>query len=893
MPSSHAASPQPIRVLLIDDTPADARLIEDLLPDFRMDTVARLADGLDYLARAQPDVILLELDLPDSQGIDTVRRVRASGPGVAVVVLAHAGSEDAGIQAIHHGAQDYLSREHLDRPTLQRAIRHGLARQQAHAALCESEERFRVMFERAAVGLAYLDVTGRFILVNQRLCDMLGYSPAELLQMSFADTIFADDLEEDRTSANRLLAGELQDATLETRSVRQDGSIMWASLTMTLIRNRTGAPQHFLVVMQNITDRKETEKAKLYLAAIVESSQDIIIGKTLDGTITSWNAAAERIYGWTADEIIGQSVFVLYPPGSDEEFRHIMGKIRQGEPISHVETKRVRKDGKQIDIALTISPIKDAAGQIIGASAIARDITALKWAQAAREESEQRLRQLTDNIHEVLWLRDVQTGQMLYVSAAFADVWGVPRDRLYEHPRSFVEFIHPEDRDRVLEALHQHYDGDFNEEYRIVRPDGDTRWIRARTLPIENDAGEVYRVAGIAEDITDYKQLVLAEQEQRALAEALRDIANALDSAVDMAEILDRLLTNLRHVVPHDAAEIMLIDGERAKIVRSRGYASRGLQEELEELDFVVAETPNLQVMRQTQRPLIIPDVEHMSEGQMLKITAALFWRSYAGVPIATRGEVIGFINLGSLIPYFFTPIHADRLQAFAEQAAIAIQNARLHEEARELAAHHERQRLARDLHDAVSQTLFAVTISTETLIRQAERDPASLGPKLAELHQLARGALAETRAVLLELRPESLADISLASLLEQLRAAVLARKRLHISLQLDDTEKLSPELKLVLYRIAQEALNNIVKHAQASQVSIRLVQDSAGSTFMISDDGVGFDPDSHPPASMGLNIMRERAESVGAAIDIRSSSGEGTQITVTWETPPERQTHE
>src|SRR5690606_39419352 len=100
-------------------------------------------------------------------------------------------------------------------------------------------------------------------------------------------------------------------------------------------------------------------------------------------------------------------------------------------------------------------------------------------------------------------------------------------------------------------------------------------------------------------------------------------------------------------------------------------------------------------------------------------VTPAVFWRSYAGVPIAAKGEVIGFINLGSLIPYFFTPIHADRLQAFAEQAAIAIQNARLHAETRELAAHHERQRLARDLHDAVSQTLFAVTISTETLMRQ------------------------------------------------------------------------------------------------------------------------------------------------------------------------------
>lgn len=883
MQSAHAASPKPISVLLIDNDPADIRRIEELIPDLRIDSVARLADGLNHLARSQPDVILLELDLPDSRGIDSIRQLRARVPGTAIIALSRSGSEDAGIQTIHHGAQDYLAKDYLDRDILWRTIRHALARQQSQAALYESEARFRIMFERAAVGLAYVDVDGYFTIVNQRLCEMLGYSPPELEHRHFADIIYADDLEEDRASADWLLTAEPQDSTLETRSVRKDGRIIWINLAITLVRTETGKPQRFLVVVQDITDRKEAEKAKLYLAAIVESSEDVIIGKRLDGTVTSWNAAAERIYGWTADEMIGQSVFVLFPPGADEEYRHIMGKIGRGESVSQFETKRVRKDGKLIDIALTISPIKDTYGHIIGASAIARDITALKWAQAAREESEQRLRQLTDNIDEVLWLRDVHTGQMLYVSAAFADIWGVARDRLYEQPYSFVENIHPEDRDRVLEALQQHAEGGFHEEYRIIRPDGDMRWIRAHTLPILNDAEEVYRVAGIAEDITAFKQLVLAEQEQRSLAEALRDIANALNSTVDMAEILDRLLTNLKHVVPHDAAEIMLIDGEQAQIVRSRGYASHGLKQEREPPDIVVSDAPALRYMRQAQKPMIIPDVDHIAEGQLLNVSPALYGRSYAGVPIATNDQVLGFINLGSLIPYFFTPIHVDRLQAFAEQAAIAIQNARLHEETKELAAHYERQRLARDLHDAVSQTLFAVTITTETLMRQAEKDPASIVPKLAELHQLARGALAETRAVLLELRPESLADISLESLLEQLRDAVLARKQLRISLELDYTETLAPELKLVLYRIAQEALNNIVKHAQASQVSIRLTQDSTGATFEIHDDGVGFDPDSRSPSSMGLNIMRERAEGVGATIHIRSASNAGTQIAVRW----------
>lgn len=881
MPSTYAVLNQSVTVLLIENNPADARLIQEMLPTLQIKVAARLADGLDYLAREQRDVILVNLYLPDSEGIDTVRRLRSAVPDVAIVVIARFEDETSGIEAIHSGAQDYLVKGQIDSRTLHRSIQYAFKRQQAQTALRQSEDHFRIMFEQSAIGMANVDLDGRFQLVNNKLCAILGYSRQELLGKSVVDFVFADD---DRDHVNDLLAGEQEQYTIEKRLVRKDGTVIWAGVVVTLIRTETGAPRSFLAIVQDITDRKEAEETKLYLAAIVENSEDGIISKTLDGTITSWNAAAERIYGWAADETIGQSIAMLFPPGSEKEYLHIMGKIRQGEPISRFENKRVRKDGKQLDIELTLSPIKNADGRVIGVSAIERNITTLKWAQMARQESEQRLRQLTDSVDEVLWLRDAQTGQMLYVSAAFATVWGITRDRLYEQPDAFVEYVHPEDRDRVLESLQQHTKGGFHEEYRIIRPDGRESWIRAHTLPIKNEAGEVYRVAGIAEDITEYKILALAEQEQRALAEALRDIANALNSTVDMAEILDRLLINLERVVPHDAAEIMLIDGKQARIVRSRGYASRGLQEELERLDFSVSETPNLRYMHETQKPLIIPDVEQVSEAYMLKVSPALFWRSYAGVPISTKGEVLGFINLGSLIPYFFTPIHADRLQAFAEQAAIAIHNARLHEETRELAAHHERQRLARDLHDAVSQTLFAATILTETLLRQWERDPTSIRKKLADLHQLTRGALAETRAVLLELRPESLIDISFESLLKQLSEAVQARKQLRILLQLEHTESLPPELKLVLYRITQETLNNIVKHAQATQVHIRLSREGTSFTYEISDNGVGFDTARLQPTSMGLGIMHERAESVGAAIDIRSAAGEGTKIVVKWD---------
>ncbi len=879
-----------LKVLLIEDNPADRRLIQEMLSEVhQLGTAVSLTDSLDYLTHEHPDVILLDLYLPDSDRINTVQLIGAKAPDVAIVVITRFENEDLGLKSIRDGAQDYLVKGQFDSRTLHRAIRYALQRKQSEIALRQNEEQFRLMFEQSAVGMAYVNLDGRFQVVNDPLCEMLGYSQDELLTKTFTDITHPDDVAEDWANATRLLADEQSSYSMEKRYISKDGSTIWANLTGTLVRKDSGEPRYFLAVVDDITTRKKAEKAQLYLAAIVESSEDGIISKRLDGTITSWNAGAERIYGWSADEAIGQSISILFPPDYEAEYHHLFSKIRQGEPLSRFETRRVCKDGKQIDVALTISPIKDTAGNLIGASTIERDITTLKWAQAARQESEARLRQLTDNIDEVLWLRDVQTGQMLHISAAFATLWGVACERMYKQPDLFVQYTHPEDRDRILQAIQEHGDGNFNEEFRIVRPDGQLRWIRAHTLPIYDENGEVYRVAGIAEDITDYKRLVLAEQEQRALAEALRDIANALNSTVDIDEILNRLLTNIERVVQYDAAEIMLIENDRANIHRSRGYASRGLQNELEALEFVVAETPNLHYMYHSKKPLIIPDVEHTNGTHFFRESPALFWRSYAGVPISAKNEVIGFINLGSMTPHFFTPIHADRLQAFAEQAAIAIQNARLHEHSRELAAQHERQRLARDLHDAVSQTLFAATITAEVLLREWEQNPTSIGPKLSQLHKLTRGALAETRAVLLELRPESLADIDFDTLLEQLIEAIQSRKRLEISAHLALAEDPAPELKLVLYRITQEALNNIVKHAQASQVTIKLFQDTTQLVLEISDDGVGFEIASVQPTSMGLSIMQERADNANATLEIKSVVNKGTQITVIFPITTER----
>jgi PAS domain S-box-containing protein len=211
--------------------------------------------------------------------------------------------------------------------------------------------------------------------------------------------------------------------------------------------------------------------------------------------------------------------------------------------------------------------------------------------------------------------------------------------------------------------------------------------------------------------------------------------------------------------------------------------------------------------------------------------------------------------------------------------------NELLREKAAQDAVTSERTRLARDLHDAVTQTLFSASLIAEVLPDLWEMKPEEGRKRLEELRQLTRGALAEMRTLLVELRPNALVDVPLPVLLKQLCDSFIGRARLPVQLNVDGQRTLSPEVQLAFYRITQEALNNIVKHAKATQVIVTLRLDDH-VRLSIVDNGVGFDPASVPADHLGTKIMRERAEAIGAKYSLYSEPGEGTQISVTWEDP-------
>jgi two-component system nitrate/nitrite sensor histidine kinase NarX len=240
---------------------------------------------------------------------------------------------------------------------------------------------------------------------------------------------------------------------------------------------------------------------------------------------------------------------------------------------------------------------------------------------------------------------------------------------------------------------------------------------------------------------------------------------------------------------------------------------------------------------------------------------------------------LIGYLFVESATSGFFTGGHADRLGAVADQAGSAISNARLAGRASALAAAEERQRLARDLHDAVNQALWTASLNAESLLRDVPVE-SDYRPRIERLRTLTRGALSEMRSLLLELRPAELAQVGLNELIEQLLAALESRRTLAITTDLADVD-LEPAAHLALYRIAQEALQNVAQHAEAEALWVELRRSGEHTELEIRDDGKGFDVHRVPAGHLGLTIMRERAEAIGATFMVDSVPGLGTTLAV------------
>ena len=272
------------------------------------------------------------------------------------------------------------------------------------------------------------------------------------------------------------------------------------------ILGAAGAVQGMNTVVQDITERKRGELDLARLGSIVSSSYDAIIGKTLEGTITSWNKGAERIYGYREEEVIGQSITLLIPEENMQEEHEILAALAEGRHVSLDETIRIKKDGSRIQVALTISPIKNSVGDIVGVSTIARDITASKLAEQAARENEARMRLIFQSTRVGTWDWDVSSGKVRW-SDNMEELHGRQPGSFCGTLASAFADVYPDDRAMLEKAVAQALEkgGEYQIEYRIVTRDDRLRWIEGKGQVQMSAAGKVEFMAGICMDITERK----------------------------------------------------------------------------------------------------------------------------------------------------------------------------------------------------------------------------------------------------------------------------------------------------------------------------------------------------------------------------------------------------
>jgi signal transduction histidine kinase/ligand-binding sensor domain-containing protein len=386
----------------------------------------------------------------------------------------------------------------------------------------------------------------------------------------------------------------------------------------------------------------------------------------------------------------------------------------------------------------------------------------------------------------------------------------------------------------------------------------------------------------LEKDVEERTQEINKRQRQ---IEALYHADEDLYRHLDLDQVLQALVDNAVQILEADKGALLCWDEQHENLViqASHNFSSFTIN-----YVRIPAGKGVVGQVAVSGEPAVVEDVA-VDPRVTLQITKREKIRSFIQVPIKIGGEIFGVFSADYMRPRSFSEDDKRLLLSLAQRAATAIQNAQSFRQASELAATQERNRLARELHDAVTQTLFSASLIAEALPALYERDPEKGRQRLAKLRQMSRGALAEMRALLLELRPTALVETSLGDLLRQLGEAAIGREGIPVDVGIEGQSPLPAEVHIALYRIAQEAMNNILKHARASQVKMvmRYLTDQSGMLeaieLSVEDDGRGFNTQELAPERLGLAIMRERAQSIGATLEIESQPGKGTQIFVRW----------
>lgn len=411
-------------------------------------------------------------------------------------------------------------------------------RVEARQKVIDAEARMRIAVEGTGTATWDLDLVTREIIYSKKLAGIFGHPEhVKLTHQEMRDQLLPDDRENivDPAFAEAMTTGIYK---YEARVVWPDQSIHWIRTQGKIIFDGQDKPVRMLGTMSDVSDRKEAEKASLLLASIVQSTDDAIISKTTDGIITSWNNAAERVFGYSAEEMIGKEISMLFPEGFEDEEPRILARLKQGQRVEHFETTRKHKSGRLIDVSLTISPIKDLSGNVIGASKIARDITDQKRIEKEIKDTQQQLEIVIEASDLGTWELNVLTSEMV-LSDRYLEITG---GNQLENPthEELKKLIHPEDlptRNRAFKKALE--TGTLSYETRLIWPDNTIHWIEARGKVFYDKDGKPLKLIGTIRDISEERtyQQTLSLSEQR-----FRNVANTVPAMIWMVDTNNKFI---------------------------------------------------------------------------------------------------------------------------------------------------------------------------------------------------------------------------------------------------------------------------------------------------------------------------------------------------------------
>jgi PAS domain S-box-containing protein len=643
---------------------------------------------------------------------------------------------------------------------------------------------------------------------------------------------------------------------------------------------------------QSVNERIFREMLDALPSAIVDSSDDAIVSKNLSGRITSWNASAERIFGYSSGEAVGQNITMIIPPERRDEELEILARLARGERIEHFDTVRRRKDGTLIDVSLTVSPIRNAAGQIVGASKVARDITERIRAEKAVRESEERFRAIVETTPECVKLV-APDGTLQHINSSGLQMIGA------DSPEAVVggsvyDLVAPEDRARFRA---------FNEEvcsgrkgtlaFDIVGLNGTRRHMETHAAPMRTPDGKIVQLA-VTRDVSERK---LAEERERRIT-TVAVAANAKFRAVfEQTSVFAGIMTNDGVVI--DANRMCLdVCGYRAEDVLGKPLWEtgwwRGSEESRERIraatPLVAQGVPYREVLEYSWADGTVHLVDFALYPIMDDQNRVIFLHP-TGVDITDlkRAEE----NYRKLAESLDAEVRARTDELESRNAEVIRQTELLREFSQRLLQTQdaERRHIARELHDSAGQTLAVLNMDIALLVQKAGKNAPELVAAAEKIENTVRQLQREIRTTSYLLHPPLLDEAGLSSALGWYIQGLAERSALEIDLTVaPDFGRLPRDMELVIFRLVQESLTNIHRHSGSKTAAIRLSRNAREIRLEIKDEGKGISAErladiQSGASGVGTRGMRERVRQFEGKIKFESSAS-GTKIVVTFPIP-------